>query len=70
MTDAIEPWVDEEIHRKQLLAHELALRQARLHSIDLSRLQASGSAQPHAVAHSNAAIHHSIVNSHHVDVDA
>lgn len=72
MTDAIEPWVSDETHRKMLLLLSSSLRQeqlyrADLHRADLHRLSSAAAAQTSRAA--PAPTPHSSVSAQHVDVD-
>ena len=72
MTDAIEPWVSDETHRKVLLQLTADMRQdqlhrAELHRADLHRLDSAAAAQTtHA---SPAPVRHASVSAQHIDVD-
>lgn len=72
MTDAIEPWVSDETHRKVLLQLTADLRQeqlhrAELHRADLHRLDSAAAAQ---TTHARPApVHHASVSAQHIDVD-
>ena len=68
MTDAIEPWVTEEIRRQQLLEHNMTLHRAYIHQAQLRALQTVQTPQPSTVSLSPS--HHSTVTAQHVDVDA
>lgn len=72
MTDAIEPWVSDETHRKVLLQltadlHQDQLHRAELHRADLHRLDSAAAAQ---TAHARPApARHASVSAQHIDVD-
>ena len=72
MTDAIEPWVTEDMHRKLLLqqtwtTHQDQLRRAELHRADLQKLEAGVSGR--ASASGSAPVQHNSVSAQHIDVD-
>ena len=75
MTDAIEPWVSDETHRKVLLQLTADLRQeqlhrSELHRADLHRLDLAAAAQTAQTARATPApARHASVSAQHIDVD-
>ena len=68
MVDAVEPWVSDEMHSKQLLAYAQALHQEHVHHMQLQRaVVTQSSSQAHPPEQSR--VHHNTVNRQHVDVD-
>lgn len=67
MTDAIEPWVTDEIHRKLLLERTLELHRAYMHQTALHVLEAGQLARTQTTHQLQA--QHSTISQQHVDVE-
>jgi hypothetical protein len=66
ITNAIEPWVADAVHRLQLQQHAMALQQARVHQADVHSFDVALGVHMQRIQQM---AQHDMVSRQHVDVD-